>query len=189
MKKLQIKATSLKTTMLVVIFALAVVLVGGFYYAQVWLSDFANSSNVDSSKPKAGALSPAELTQLNSELSSQKPTSIKANKILASLADYKTKIQQDLSIYATNTGVKVTQYDPAPSLTSKPDVAMIPGVQSNFVKITLENPVDYTSLIKFIKAIESNLPKMKLTGINITRSDSSDTSVNVDPITIEVYTR
>lgn len=189
MKKLQIKATSLKTTMLVVIFALAVVLVGGFYYAQVWLSDFANSSNVDSTKLTTSTLTPNELTQLTNELFIQKVASNKALNILASSQDYKSKIQQDLNKYASDVGVKITQYDPAPSLTSKPDATMIPGVQSNFVKITLENPVDYTSLIKFIKAIESNLPKMKLTGINITRSDNSDTSVNVDPITIEVYTR
>ncbi len=189
MKKLQIRATSLKTTMLVVIFALVVILVGGFYYAQVWLSDFVNSSNVDSTKLTTNTLTTNELTQLTDELFSQKVASNKALNMLASSQDYKFKIQQDLNKYASDTGIEITQYDPAPSLTSKPDTTIIPGVQSNFVKITLANPVAITNLIKFIIAIESNLPKMKLTGINITRSDNSDASVSIDPITIEVYTR
>jgi len=188
MKKLQIKATSLRTLMLVLIIIIVAVIGGGFYYAQTWLRDFA-STPADASKSSTSAVGSSDVTQLKNEIASQKVAAEKAINITASTTDFKSKIQQDLNKYASSTGVVISNYDALQASDVKISSLPIIGVTSNFVEVKLENPVPYTNLIKFIKAIETNLPKMKITSLNITRADSPNTSVTVGPITIEVYTK
>jgi hypothetical protein len=64
----------------------------------------------------------------------------------------------------------------------------IAGVKTQFVSVTLGNPVEFTKLLEFIQAIETNVPKMKLTGISMDSSSGQSGSVSVKPIIIEVYT-
>lgn len=189
MKKHQIKASLLRTLMLFVIFLIVGLLAGGFYYAQGWLGDFAASSNINSPQQTTNTLNPTDLIQLKNEISSQQITVSKAAGIVTSKQGYNSKIQKDLNKYASIIGITIKNYGSVqPPTVGETTPLFTNGVQASFVKITLENPVSYTNLIKFMKAIETNLPKMKLTGINLSRAGSGD-SVTVDPLIIEVYTR
>lgn len=55
------------------------------------------------------------------------------------------------------------------------------------VTVSFEGDVDYTSFVKFLYAIEHNLPKMTIDGINVTTSDKG--GVTVAPFTINTYTK
>jgi len=62
-------------------------------------------------------------------------------------------------------------------------------VLPQFVSVTLGNPVQFSKLFEFIQAIESNTPKMKLTGISMDSVAGQNDAVSVQPIIIEVYTK
>lgn len=189
MKKPQLKATSLRTVMVIFITLIVVILVGGFYFAQSWLNNRAANSNINSPGPTTITSSPTSLNQPNNESPGQTAASSKAAKVVASKQDYQTKIQQDLNRYASSTGLKIKDYGSTQPPNTNVTTTLVNGVQSSFVKVTIENPISYINLIKFIKAIETNLPKMKLTGINLSQPSDTGDTVNVAPLTIELYTR
>lgn len=180
MKKPHLKATSLRTVMVIFITLIVVILVGGFYFAQSWFNNRASNSSINS---------PTSLNQPNNGSPSQTVASSKAAEVVASKQDYQTKIQQDLNRYASSTGIKIKDYGPTQPPNTNVAATLINGVQTSFVKVTIENPVSYINLLKFIKAIETNLPKMKLTGINLSQPSDTGDTVNVAPLTLELYTR
>lgn len=190
MKKSQMKPSILKTMMIVVITIIIVVLVGGFYFAQIWLSDMSISLNTTSSSNQVTSQTNSQSTsQLQNDVSSQKIASDKAANMVVSQQKYLDQIKNDLNKYASDTSVTISNYKATTAQETSPLVTPISGVQPNFVSVSLKNPVIYTNLIKFMKAIETNVPKMKLSGINITNTTEPGASVNVEPLIIEVYTR
>ncbi len=188
MKSFHIKATTLSATMTIILLLLGGLIIGGFYYAQGWLSGFATSKN-DSSQSTTVTTNAIIPGQSQNNTTNQDAVSLKSTALVSSKSDYQTKIQQDLNKYASETGVTIKDFGTTTAPQNNTSAPLINGVEANYVKITLESPVTYTNLIKFIKAIETNTPKMKITGINLSRSNNSGDLVKVDPITIEVYTR
>jgi hypothetical protein len=188
MKKVNLQASLINKLLIIILLLIAVILIGGFYYAQNWLKDFAVSSSNSTSQPTANTNVPADQSQIETDLNNQKSAVDKAAKIVVSKQDYQNKIRQDLDKYALDTNVTITDYAPTQQ-TATNNAPAINGVQSNYVKVSLKNPVPYTNLIKFIQAIETNIPKMKLTGISLTHAQESGDSVTVEPLIIEVYTR
>ena len=188
MKKHQLKAKTLGVAMTIILLLLGGLIIGGFYYAQSWLSEKATNNN-NSSQSTSGTANTINPNQPQNNTVVQDANAVKAMTVVSSKSDYQTKIQQDLTKYASDTGVKIKDYGTTTAPTNSTTTSLINGVEANYVKITLENPVNFTNLIKFIKAIETNLPKMKITGLNLSRINNSGDSIKVDPITIEVYTR
>lgn len=190
MKKSKMKPSILKTMMIVVITMIIVLLVGGFYFAQIWLSDMSISLNTTSSSNQATTQTNSQSTsQLQNDVASQKNASDKAANMVVSQQKYLDQIKNDLNKYASDTGLTISDYKAATSPETSPLTTPITGIQPNYVSVSLKKPVVYTNLIKFMKAIETNVPKMKLTGINITNTTEPGASVNVEPLIIEVYTR
>ena len=159
----------------------------GFYYAQNWLNQMAVDVNKTSSD-----LAKNDDTQvqanLQKEIASLKPVELKASGLLSSSSDYQSSVSSDLAKYATSTGIQIDGVSPS-QLPVGANVSNIYGVQAKYVSVTLHNPVPFNNLIKFLKAIETNIPKMRLTGITINHSASLGGSVKVDPIILEVYTK
>jgi hypothetical protein len=167
---------------------LAVLIVGGFFFASNWLSDNATDSKTKNYTTVSGNLSTTEIIRLQDDIYSHGVASIKATDLISSDKSFENNIHQDLSKYATDIGISITNF----GLTDKPsfmttDVPVI-GVESQFVSVTLGNPVQFVKLFEFIQAIESNIPKMKLTGISMNSVSGQSGSVSVKPIIIEVYT-
>jgi len=186
MKKFHFKATTLSIAMTIILLVLGGLIIGGFYYAQDWLRGLSGNSTQSATSVVTDTTIP---NQPQNNTTAQDTVSIKSATLVSSKSDYQTKIQQDLNKYASETGVKIKDYGTTSAPQNNTTIQLINGVEANYVKVTLENPVTFTNLIKFIKAIETNIPKMKITGINISRSNNSSDLVKVDPITIEVYTR
>lgn len=192
MRKLQMKATFMYKIMIILIFLIAGLYIGGFYFAQSWLHDIAVGPKINNSKLTTDNVKPEDLTNLKTILS--QPSTIKTidktSNVYTAKQTYKNVIETDLNKYATNTGINITidsNYIP----TTPTAIATIKDIQSAYIKVTIENPVSYAKLIKFIKAIETNLPIMKLTGINLSRGTNSEDSdsIKVEPLIIEVYTK
>ncbi len=174
MKNSGIKATSLRAIMFVAVFLLIGISAAVLYYGQDFINKLATEVH---------NISPASETNSNSAAIN------KANYAVALNQTYQSQIPKDLSKYAASAGVTIENIDFAVSGTGSATVVPIEGLTVKYAKITLANPVKFTNLIKFVKAIENNLPVMKLTKLNISRIQTSKDSVTVEPLTIEEYVR
>lgn len=186
MKKSKMKATSLRTTMVMIII-ITIILAGvGFYYAQSYLSSFATSITPTISKSTAGNNNPQATKKIQEEIAKAQTAVDKSNGLTSTLADYQNKVVKDLNTYASNNNITISDYKFAtPAKVS----GLADNIQSNTITITLGNPIAFTNLMKFFKSIETNLPKMQITGINLTRDPSQKDMVAVDPLIIETYIR
>jgi len=190
MKNPRIKATSLRTVMIVSILIIITILTVGFYFAQDWL----NTQIAESDKTTIGSSvvnkNAASVKKIQDEITKYQASATKANTLIVSSQDYQSQIIQDLKKYAAANNITISTYSFSQSTSSDTKASVsIKGVTSNFINITLNDSIKLTNLIKFLKSIEVSVPKMQLTGINVTPIPNSQDSVRVEPLTIEVYTK
>lgn len=186
MKKTKLKATSLKSMMVAAIIITIGLAAGGFYFAQDWLSTFAISVGQTIAQSTNGSNTSQGIQNLKEEMAQKQVVAGKASSITISSQDYQSQAISDLNKYAANTGISITKAAPA---TAESTLPAINGVRINYITITLGSPIPMTSLIQFLKSIETNLPKMQLAGIKVNQVQDSSNNVSVDPLTIEVYTK
>lgn len=178
------QATYLRNFLLISLSLVLIAMAGGFYYVQDQLRTLSNNP-VNSGTTVN--MSSEQLIQLQTAVSSHKEVTKKANSLIASSQDYQNQVMNDLNRYAAESGVGITSYKSADPKTT--DLSGIAGLAPKFMSITLSNPVSYPGLIKFLRSIETNTPKMQLTGIGVSRTGRSNGAVNVDDLTIEVFTQ
>ena len=187
MKKPKFNATTLRAILITMVLVLTAGLTGGFYYAQNWLNDIAVDIETTSSQLTKEDNAEAQ-ANLQNQLNNMQPVELKASGLLSSSTDYQNSVSTDISKYASSTGIEIDSVSPS-QLPVGATATNIPGVQTRYVKVTLKNPIPFNNLVKFIKAIETNIPKMKLTGISLAHSSNMGNSITVDPLTLEVYTK
>ena len=188
MKKPLITAVSLRMFMFAAVFLLIGLLLGGFYYAQDWLTKYSAESKTAPVQSSTNT-DDQTLKQLQNDLASQRVFINKAAGITVSSKNYLAKITQDLNKYASDSGITIAQTNPVQAPASITSLPLPAGVSARYISVTLGSPVSYTGLLKFIKALETNIPKIQLTGISLTQALNPKGSVKVDPLIIEVYTR
>lgn len=136
------------------------------------------------------------LENIKAILERDKDTVDKAARIVADTQSYQYQDQiiKDLTAYAKATGVTILRYDFTSGTAASGPGAAQPaagtepaGLKSVSVAISLTNPVPYTSLMRFVHAIEANLTKMQLAGIAISTDPSN--AVIANTLTIKVYTK
>lgn len=185
MKKMKFDSIILRAILFTVVCLMILGFGIGFYFAQGFLNETATAIN-----QKTTQLSQQKSTQaqnnLMSELTSLKPIQIKASSLTTSEASFVANATTDLSNYASKTGIQVEKVEPS-QLPVGSNVSNVNGVQARYVKVTLKNPVPFNNLMKFIKAIETNIPKMRLTGISLGHNVNIGNSVTVEPLILEVY--
>ena len=189
MKKSHLKATTLRTAMIVAIFIIIGLSTAGFYYAQDQLGKFATEVNNTTPKSTVDSTDTKAIKQLKDDIANHQAAADKANAIVASSQNYQSQVTQDLNKYASSADVSIKDYNFAPVTDATKSLASISGLQSNSATITLKSPAPFTNLMQFIKAVESNLPKMQFTSINLSSTTNSGNSVSVEPLTIGIYTR
>ena len=153
------------------------------------LTNFAKSHPTAKVEPVATVASNNSKDQQGVDLSTQQVSVDKASGFIASSQTFQNQVTTDLKKYE-DSGIQISSTAPAsgpPATFTK--VPLPTGIQSGFVTVTIKNPVDYNGLLKFIRAIETNIPKIRITGLNIKHVTDSDSSITVDPIVIEVYKR
>lgn len=189
MKKSGMTARRLRG-LLIVMMILAVGLgAAGFYFAQNMLGEYAVtvSQSVANSNASGGGVQ--SLENLQKELESKQPIITKTASLMANTQDYQSQAIKDLDIYAAAAGIGISNYSFAAAATTAAPAAATAAPAGSSITLTLTNPISYTKLLTFMKAVESNLPKMQITSVNMTRVDGDADSVRADQLIIQVYTR
>jgi hypothetical protein len=136
------------------------------------------------------------LQKIQKELDSEKDVVARAGDIVADSQSYQYQDQiiGDLNEYADKAGIKITTIDftastpaaTAPASKSAPAPPAPSGVKSTSVSITLQNPIPYANMLRFIHSIEQNLTKMQISRVGLAKGTGSD-SVTSEVLTMQVY--
>ncbi|CAN5369369.1 hypothetical protein BH10PAT4_BH10PAT4_3350 [soil metagenome] len=185
MKKSRMSAIILQRALGTSIVLLIILSGVGFYFAQEWLHTLATSVSQTVAQSKTRDSGLQSLNKLQKELEAQQEITTKTNNIAASNTAYQTQSVQDLIAYAGATGITISDYA-FPLAAATPAATTVPATQ---VTVKLTSPISYSSLLKFMTAIEGNLPKMQITSVNLGRIVGDNSSVKIDQLTIAVYTR
>ncbi len=189
--KKSLKATSLRNFLVFLVLLTIAIAGSSFYFGQQWLHNYA----VDVSHKVADATNSngdvSTLKKLQEEIDKQQAVLGKTQSLFTDQSNYQTQVVQDMSRYATQLGMPTPNFT-FQSSTGTPSAGAPAGTATNTtpgntVTVTVESPIAYTTLLKFISAIEQNLPKMQLTGINIGRAEGG--MVTTDALTIQVFSR
>lgn len=168
MKPAKKVARSFKNTLLFIIFLVVAFMIIGFYYGQDFLRDFAQS------------IAESNQTGTVSSLSLSAEETSKINSIFFEKTNYQDLVRQNLESYAKDSGLRVNNYEFA-NIT--PDAT---GFQTVSVDLKITSAVEYANLIKFLQHIETSLPKMQTTELNLSKDGTSD-KVTVNEFKLEVY--
>lgn len=174
---------------------LIIILIGvTIYYASAFLHDETLKSVHNKIDAEVSDRDLDRLKSLQKTLSANQDSVRKAEQIVAGTKQYQYQDQiiNDINSYASQTGVEVTAYNfgtstttPA-AATTQPKIA---GVKTITATLTLKSPLPFDNYLRFLKAIEKNLTKMQISGVNVT-PDPADVNGVVNPsIGLIVYVR
>lgn len=192
--KRELSPVSLRNLLIVVVLLLFAGAGAGFYLTYQQLAAYgqtvANSiAEADASKETATSLSNLKIALLQ-----QQDIASLAGKLYAPNASWQAQAIKDIGNYAGASGLSIADYkigqaNQTDSDTQIPDITPPPADDgTEQLIIELRPPVSYTGLLKFLTYIQGNIPKMQVTDLTITRSNTPGT-VTVPSITIKVYTR
>lgn len=196
---------------MILVFGIVTILIAsavGFWFFRGWLESYAAGVSEEAQKAELTSNEVTALQNVQKQLDENRVAVNRAQNIVADSKSYsyQTQIMNDINKYAANSGIVVTGYtfgsdgsteNPNASASPNPDAgaaaAATPapaGLKTTSVSLTIASPVPYQSIMKFMRAIETNLTKMQLTGISMTQdSENKGDFVSVDPLTIEVYVK
>lgn len=195
MKKQMIKATTLKnimTTLIVIIVCFSAV---GIYFAFDKIDTLAEDIKSEIEKsPILGVRTDntQALTQLKNDITKYQPIADKLNSLSITSGNAKSQIMQDINTYASANSIAISNFSFSDqSQTSSPMSMSTPNTSltTSQVTITIPNAIEYNNFLKFIKSIETSIPKMQIQNLNISKDQSSPSKIKVEPIKIEIYTR
>lgn len=171
---------------------LVIIMIGvTIYYASTFLHDETTKSVHTEIDAEVSAHDLDRLKSLQKILDADQDSVHKAEQIVAATQQYQYQDQiiNDINSYAQQTGVEITAYNFG--ATGQPAAAQskVAGVKTISASITLKSPLPFDNYLRFLKAIEQNLTKMQISGINIT-PDPTDINGVVNPsIGLIVYVR
>lgn len=195
MKRRTLNATTLRASLALSLFLIILIAAAGFYMVNGWLRDLATDVSHATADASASRTTIGTLQQLQETLEANRQVIERADSIVAESQSYQyqDEIIRDLNNYAGAAGLTITNFNfdtQADTQEGTEEQSTTPtppsGINSTLVSVTLQNPVNYDSLLRFFYSIEQNLTKMQITNISLTKSENEITS---DDLTIEVYIR
>lgn len=174
-------------------------LLAGFYFASQFLAATALETDYIRTDVAMSQDNVRKLQQLETQLALKRDSVSRARNLVGSMEgfDYQNRVVEDLTRYASLAGdnVKITNFtftDPtkkaAAAATKKP-IVTIPGVRVLDATVTLNSPVDYLSFMRFLRAIEQNLTKMQVTGVDISPDSDDPRQISGPAINLQIYVR
>jgi len=185
MKKTGLTAVGLRGILVTLIVLLIGLSGAGFYFAQKWLTEFSKTVSQTIANSSTSGHDVQSLKQLQEDLAAKQDIITKATNIATTTDNFQTQSIQDLGTYADLSGVKITNYSFPPATQAAGTAAK----SATSITLTLQSPMSYVSLLKFMNYIENNLPKMQISTITLSRVEGNSTSVRAESMTVEVYTR
>ncbi|MFZ1258792.1 MAG: hypothetical protein WAQ25_04970 [Candidatus Saccharimonas sp.] len=208
MKTSGMTATRLRAILASCLVALFSAGIGVFIVGYQIITDYSVATRNVAAEADASNSSLKNLTDLNKELTKNADVAHKASMIVSESKSYtyQNQITRDINDYATSAGITVTRvaFDDVkttataasnaatPSTTGTAAAPTAPsGVKSIGATITLKNPVDYMSMLKFINLMEQGLFKMRISQVSLSKSNDSTSpnGVTSDVLTVEAYIR
>lgn len=194
-------ATALRLVLIVSMFIIAALGAVGFLFVTDGLRETATNVSQTIAEANASQNNVQTLQQIQTKLAQDKDAVERARSIVAESQSYQYQDQiiRDLTDYANRSSIGITNIEfgetkstsSTQSGTAGQNTQQSPtpsGVNSKTVTITLQNPVDYNSLLRFIHAIEQNLTKMQISAVGVSK-DSTTGKVTSQTLAIEVYVR
>lgn len=203
MKRRPMTAAGLRLTLTISLFMIAALTCVAFYFITGLLDKAAEDVSHSGTEAASSQSNLSTLQKIQQELKKKQDVVQRAQSIVAESQSYQYQDQiiTDLNGIAAGAGITITNIDfggeaasgqtAAPSTgqsgTTTPNTSTPTGVKSTSVSVTIQNPVGYENLLRFINAIEQNLTKMQIARIGISKSDGG--GVTSEGFTIEVYIR
>jgi len=184
------KATSTRNILGFLMFIVIVGAAAGFYFGLQTIKAYALDVSHTVSDANASGKNIEQLSELKQALADREPLVAKANSLFATEATYQSQVLKDLQKYASDAGITIsnTEFDKQSPSDTAPTV--VPGTKGENVVVTIQSPVSYAKLMKFLDELEGNLPKLQVTGVSLNRpTNASGDLVATDKITITVATR
>lgn len=178
MKKSSMKATSLRSLLVLLVLLVIGGIAAGFYYGLGRVKEYAVEVSHTNADARAAEQQVGELQKLKTTLANSESLVKKANQLFATESTYQTRAIQDVQRYANRAKITITD-------TSFPEAQQ--SSDSHTLTISIGSPTTYSNFIRFLESIESNLPKMQVTGITVSRV--SDSTIAVEDINIKIFTR
>lgn len=188
MKQPVINATTIRAMTFSLLAIITGLLIYGFNVTNTWLQELATSAQQSSSLSLINN-NVNDTKILQSKIAKVQPIADKADSIAVLNQNFENQVNIDITKYASKTGLGITSIiNPKTSPALAPTISPQNNIsERGYMIVSLKNPVQLTSLLKFLKLIETNLPKMQIEGINITANKTQNGTVNVEPINIGVY--
>ena len=181
----KLKATSLRNTLIFLMIAIAALATAGFYFGLQVVKDFGVEVSHTAADADASGDSVGSLQELKEQLAERQALIIKANNIFATPENYQSKALSDVQRYANRYGLKIVDYN-----FDTPQGTAASTSNAKPMTITFQNPASYTGLIRFLDALEGNLPKIRVSAIDLSRpSNASASNIDINKLTIEIFTR
>lgn len=200
---------------------LSVIGVGLFTVGYNKLKTFSTSVQTVATEAQASQSSVQDLTVTKQLLSQDQDAVDRASQLVAESKSYlyQDQIISDINTYAGEAGLAITNISfnnpttaavgaapaAAPAAVATPAAApgvagaapvagaSPTGVKSMTASVTIKNPTDYLSMLKFIHLIEQSLFRMQISQVGISAStdtaNSTANQVSSDILTIEVFVR
>lgn len=164
-------------------FLLIVLIVGGgglFYWGVGLVREYAVKVEQRLADADASANQLRELQTLKGQLAQSDSLIEKANQLFATPGNYQQQALGDIKRYADAAGLSIANTSFGDSGESG----------SNLMTVTLREPVAYSKLIAFLSNIESNIPKMQINSIALSRvANGGPDSVKTGDIKINIFVR
>ncbi len=185
MKSEEIKPKFLRNMLLIIVFVLLVVSIFGFYRAQDMISQLVVAANTAASIKKDLSTNSPEISSINDQAT--KNLAEKANSMIYDSGSLKASIQNDLGRYAAAAEIDIN--DISIQNNTLASIYKNGVVKSEKVIVTLGSPLRFTSLMKFLKLVETNSPKIQITNLELNNTNTNIGDVAIKPITMEVYVK
>lgn len=177
------KAFKPQTLRSVLYVILVLIILGGgglFYLSLEELRKYAIEVNHTVADAEASGNQVQALQGLKSQLTQSEALIAKANQMFSTPTTYQAQAISDIRNYAAASGVTITR------TSFDEEVAG----NTRTMTVSLQSPVSYTNLIKFLDGIEGNIPKMQVSSIGLSHVAGGGSSVvTVDDIKITIAVR
>lgn len=169
-----------------------------FIFAQKQLTDYANSISKLNADAQTGDQNLGTLSRLKSKLTEDADLIARTRSVVADNSTYGDQFLSDIGRIAQQSGVNVTGIEftdgAAAQGTTNPaepggssSTSQLSGVTKKTVQVSVDSPLSYASLMKFLQGIETNPMKMQVATVSLTKDKGNN--VTTPDFIIEVYVR
>lgn len=190
MKKQSLKATTLTSILIGIIFLIVAVTVVANWQLQKMLSDETTATNNLKRDAEASSSNLAKAKNLETYMNEHQADVARAASIVAQSQtyQYQNQIIEDITRYANSAGLRVLEFS-FPDESSSGTKKQTGGLKSISVQVSLARPTEYLNFLRFLKFIEQNLTKMQVTEVSVRPSDDNPALIEATSLSLEVYVK